>query len=210
MSIKAQTARSNGAQSNGPITPEGKARSSRNSLKHGLSGGQVVLEYESQADYDELEQSLVDHFHPATATERELVQEMAAARWRLRRAREMESAVFQKAVRQNLEALGPDGDPAEARALAYAEVPDSEAFRMLSRHQGQLRRSWEKAWNELKNLQAERRSVEEENGEEQNEPIRFTARMLDLLTAPPPPPYSGADTPHGSPEHPYDGLPGAA
>ena len=82
---KAATARINGAKSNGPITAEGKAISSQNSLKHGLSSSRVVLPHESQEDYDKLEASLINRFKPADELESDLVQEMAAARWRLRR-----------------------------------------------------------------------------------------------------------------------------
>ena len=41
----------------------------------------------------------------------------------------MEYAVITKAIRQQMEALGPDADPWEARALAYAEIADSNSFR---------------------------------------------------------------------------------
>ena len=73
MSNKAESARINGARSNGPITEIGKARASQNSLKHGLSGSRVVLEHESQAAYDDLETSLINHFNPASPFERDLV-----------------------------------------------------------------------------------------------------------------------------------------
>ena len=190
MSNKAQAARSNGAKSQGPITEAGKAKSSQNSLKHGLSGSRVVLEHESQSDYDDLERSLINRFKPADTIERDLVQERAANRWRLRRIEEMESAVLTKAIHQQMEALGPDADRRQAQALAYAEVAESKSLRTLSRYSGQLRRAYEKAWKELEIIQKERLREESDDDEfeSQNEPtIRLTERMLDLMTAPPPP-----------------------
>ena len=41
--------RANGARSRGPKTPEGKARSARNSLNHGLLARAILLEGESHA-----------------------------------------------------------------------------------------------------------------------------------------------------------------
>jgi hypothetical protein len=190
MSTKAAVARINGAKSQGPVTEQGKARSAQNSLKHGLSGSRVVLEHESQTDYDDLERSLINRFKPADTIERDLVQEMTANRWRLRRIEEMENAVVTKAIREQMEALGPDADPREARALAYAEVSDSKSLRTLSRYSSQLRRAYEKAWKELEIIQNERQREEREEDEyeSQNEPTGpLTERMLHLMTAPPPP-----------------------
>jgi hypothetical protein len=184
MSNKAETARINGAKSNGPVTEEGKAISSRNSLRHGLSSARVVLPHESQEEFDHLEAGIAKHFNPVSELERELVHEMAAARWRLRRVEDMEAALFQKFFREQQEALGAEADPVAIRQAAYVELAESKSFRILSRHQSQLRRAYEKAWKEIEALKAQRR--EENQTNLQNEPKRrLTPALLDLLTAPP-------------------------
>ena len=172
---QAATARANGAKSNGPITAEGKAISAQNSLKHGLTSSRVVLPHESQEAYDKLEASLINRFKPADDLESELVQEMAAARWRLRRIEAMEAALFKKAIKQHEEAGTPD-----ALDVAYAEVAESKSYRMLVRHAAQLRRAFEKAWKEIQLIQADRKIDEED--ELQNEPsIAFIKRQLDAV-----------------------------
>ena len=50
-SLKSQTARANGAQSRGPVTPQGRAASSRNSLRHGFTAASMVLPTESRQDF---------------------------------------------------------------------------------------------------------------------------------------------------------------
>jgi hypothetical protein len=94
---------------------------------------------------------------------------MAAARWRLRRIQEMESAVYQKAIRAQQDKLGPKADPAEVRMLAYATVADSNALRMVVRYAGQIRRAYERAWSELVKLQRQTAEAEQQS-EQQNEP----------------------------------------
>jgi hypothetical protein len=173
MSLKAETARINGARSNGPATEAGKAASSQNSLKHGLTSSRVVLPHESQDEFDRLEASFISRFKPYDEVEHELVHEMASARWRLRRIEAMEAALFRKAFKQQQEALGPDADPMEVQDAAYAEVAESKSLRMLSRHQSQLRRCYEKAWRELELIQENR--VAESDEDFQNEPTMQTA-----------------------------------
>ena len=178
---QAATARINGAKSNGPITAEGKAISAQNSLKHGLTSSRVVLPHESQEAYDKLEASLINRFKPADDLESELVQEMAAARWRLRRIEAMEAALFKKAIKQHEEAGTP-----EALDVAYAEVAESKSYRMLVRHAAQLRRAFEKAWKEIQLIQADRKIDEE--GELQNEPnMDDIRRQLEAVMTMPPP-----------------------
>jgi len=81
--------RANGAKSRGPATAAGRARSSRNSIRHGLRAKTVVLPTESARDYPRdyqcLLESYIDHFQPATGVENDLLLALAAARWRLHR-----------------------------------------------------------------------------------------------------------------------------
>src|SRR5713101_8264664 len=83
--LKSETARANGAKSRGPVTPQGRAASSRNSLRHGFAAKSVVLSTESSSEFQALLDSYVVQFDPRGGVEEDLVQTMAAARWRLRR-----------------------------------------------------------------------------------------------------------------------------
>lgn len=60
--IQDQSARA--ARSTGPRTPEGKAVSSRNALKHGLTARQIVIKGESQAEFDALLERLTLDANP--------------------------------------------------------------------------------------------------------------------------------------------------
>ena len=78
----------------GPRTAEGKARSSRNALKHGLTSEEAVLPEEDGADFEALRQGFVDDLRPAGETEETLAEIMAVMTWKLRRVWRMEPGVF--------------------------------------------------------------------------------------------------------------------
>ena len=159
MSTEAQknAARQNGALSNGPVTPEGKARAARNSTKHGLTGGAVVLPDESQKEYDAFKADYLNTWCPETLAERDMVEQMVAARWRLRRIERMEAAILNQAFERELEILGENPDRDLARQRAYANViENSKGWRSLDRHQSTLQRSYDQAMKALRILQAER------------------------------------------------------
>ena len=84
--LKSETARINGAKSRGPTTEAGKATSSQNAIKHGMTARNTyILECESLNDFKEFFAAHVAIHEPATPPEKELVEQMAIARWRIRR-----------------------------------------------------------------------------------------------------------------------------
>ena len=79
---QAEAARRNGRHSRGPATPEGKARASRNALKHGLAAARhLLLEGEDHATYEQLLTDLVQDLAPATELAAQLVRRLAATLW---------------------------------------------------------------------------------------------------------------------------------
>ncbi len=86
--------RRNAAKSTGPRTKSGKARSRRNALKHGLSAEQVVMLGEDPAAFEALRDDLYTHYQPADPVAENLVEQVAACIWRLRRVPEIEAGIY--------------------------------------------------------------------------------------------------------------------
>lgn len=86
--------RRNAARSTGPRTLDGKRRSRRNALRHGLTAETVIPTLEHVDDYRALETALFTDHAPATIVERELVARLASLLWRLRRATRIETEML--------------------------------------------------------------------------------------------------------------------
>jgi len=87
--------RLNALSSTGPRTQEGKQRSRRNALRHGLTAETVIDELEETKDYRGFEATIISDYHAPTAVERELVLRLASLLWRLRRIISIETDLFQ-------------------------------------------------------------------------------------------------------------------
>src|SRR5689334_10893136 len=83
-------ARLNGAKSHGPVTPEGKRNSSMNAVRHGLLARSVIIGQESEAAFEQMLQTYLDRFSPRDGVERDVIEEMVAAKWRYLRALNIE------------------------------------------------------------------------------------------------------------------------
>src|SRR5690242_6931640 len=81
-------------RSGGPRTAEGRARSSMNALKHGLSAKTLLFPNESSVQFAEILDAYHDCLRPQNQVEAGLVAQLAAARWRLRRVWRYETAVL--------------------------------------------------------------------------------------------------------------------
>jgi hypothetical protein len=97
MATPAQVAanQANSQLSTGPKSAETKARSSRNSFKHGLYAKALVLPGEDPAELDQLRASLRAEHQPANTTEDILVNELAENFWRIRRMRAREAVAME-------------------------------------------------------------------------------------------------------------------
>ena len=105
--------RRNAQKSTGP-GPEGKANSSRNNLRHGLTGHISLLPTEDREAHDAFCKDLIDSFTPETPMESQLAQSIAEDSSRLNRARAIENNMF---------ALGHNHERREAQiALADAKT----------------------------------------------------------------------------------------
>ena len=71
--------RANGARSRGPKSPEGKARSAQNSVRHGLLARAVALPGESREKFDQLLTLINEDLRPQSAMEHLFVGKMVAA-----------------------------------------------------------------------------------------------------------------------------------
>lgn len=95
--------RRNAKLSTGPVTTEGKQRSRRNSLRHGLTAETIIDALEDAEDYAAFEMAVTADFEATTAVERELVLRLASLLWRLRRATAIESGLFRIQARHLLQ-----------------------------------------------------------------------------------------------------------
>src|SRR5438046_538184 len=83
--------RRNAIRSTGSNTDEGKRRSRRNAVRHGLCAETVIEIVEDIEDYRAFEAAVIADYDAQTAVERELVLRLASLLWRLRRATAIET-----------------------------------------------------------------------------------------------------------------------
>jgi len=152
---KAAAARANGALSRGPITPEGKARSSQNALQHGLFSANVVLSIENEEDFHAMFQDYCDYYQPVGRVEHDLIYQLAACVWRMARAYIMETQVMDKAAGMF---TGPR-PAAERLTEGYFNVSDSAGAKSLDRFQARLDRTQSRLIHDFLLLRRQRKSL---------------------------------------------------
>jgi hypothetical protein len=176
--------RANAARSTGPITPEGKERSAANATRHGLLAKCVVLENESAPCFDNLVAEHTARFAPADGVEFGMIEEMAAAYWRMRRAWAIENRLMEKALRNQ-----PPGDEAARIAAAFSELAATPELNLLHRYEARLHRIYQRALFNL-TLLGERELPNEANPISEHPAPQFSAGPDPPML--PAPPDSGA------------------
>ena len=143
-------ARVNGANSQGPVTPEGKQASSQNATKHGLTAATLHISPEEQKAFDQLRAQFLTDLRPIGAMEKFLTDELIHSAWKQQKARLSEAALLQS--NGGLDPLLSD-DP--------DLVKKAERFR---RYTNQITRAFHKATTQLAYLQNNRIYCEQYGG----------------------------------------------
>jgi len=143
------SSRANGALSHGPITPEGKRKSSQNAVRHGLLAKIVVTQNESRRVFDEVFGGHFHSFEPVNGVELALTENMAASCWRLRRLWALENKMFN-------DALDAADSPDELTRLdaAFTQLADSPRYTVLQRYAATLDRTYDRALRNMILLRA--------------------------------------------------------
>ncbi len=136
---RAATNRANSQHSTGPRSDAGKQRSSQNALSHGLTARTAVLPTEDPEAYKLHIQQFLDEYAPANATETQLVHEIANTSWRLNRIPFLEA-----------ELLTQPSDPQNQITL----------LARLGLHGSRLSRQFQKAVEQLREMQDDRHRLE--------------------------------------------------
>ena len=134
-----QSANSANAQlSTGPRTPAGKARSSQNARKHGLTSKDLVIGPEDREEFNGLLAQLQDDIDPQGALQQTLFDQLVAAAWNLRRLRRMETELC-------------------SGAATYLDLLNDNELQTkldrLARHATRIERTFHRSLKELKALQ---------------------------------------------------------
>src|SRR5262249_21837350 len=110
-----ESARINGSKSKGPTSLAGILISMRNSMKHGFSGGRIVLPENLQAEVEERAASYCPHLEPDAAFEIDMLYEIAH---NATLAEQCGQAIHARVDELALTARDPDRWAAERRRLA--------------------------------------------------------------------------------------------
>jgi len=123
---------------------------------HGLAGAKlIVIEGESTDRWQALLEACHREFQPETEIEIELVTEIAAARWRLRRCWSMETSLFDMEIAKQRE--NPQFEPQDFESQHAAAARDlGQDMRLMDRYETRMRRSYERAVDNLYQLRARR------------------------------------------------------
>src|SRR3954471_13361793 len=177
-----EASRRNGARSKGPVTEEGKARASRNTLKHGLTAlHHLVLEDEVPDALDALVATVTDETGATSEIEHRLARRLALALWKGERAERLETALFDAAPKLRPPPTGFQWEEADPLTTF-----DLKRFNAVRGYQAQQGREISRCLKELRLLRKDALAArtDEPDTAPEKEPEHQLAAANDDATAP--------------------------
>jgi hypothetical protein len=171
--------RANAAKSTGPKSPETKAVSCMNALRHGLTGQVNLMPDEDRAAHDKFCAAIVESLAPEGALEIQFAQAVAEDNWRMNRGRAIETNIFAIGSfgpgfpgnpetmtfgTASLDINNPEIDAAVTAAQVFAAAPNK--FQLLSLYMQRTNRDMQKTLDRLTALQTDRKTRRQEDLDE--------------------------------------------
>ena len=110
----------NAQLSTGPSTAEGKARSSRNAVKHGLTSKQLVIAPAEEDEFAELHDSLLEQLAPEGALEMGIFNMLVHAAWQIQLSTFAEAAPARSRPARSWPALVAAAGPSRRAAASVS------------------------------------------------------------------------------------------
>jgi hypothetical protein len=157
---RARINRENARQSTGPVTEDGKRKSSLNGFKHGLTGQRMILQDHEVEPYRRMSAALHSDYRPKTEIESQLVQKIADCNMRLNRIAAIDSNLLNTGIAENTNEA-----PCDATESVIAQtrswVKQADSFEKLGRYEARISRQMVQYIRELDRIQARRKSTTE-------------------------------------------------
>jgi len=169
--------RANAQKSTGPTTPEGRAKSSLNAVKTALTGVTVLLPSDDVQAYEAHLQQHIADYSPINPAEKNLVQRIADADWRINRIASLEAGIYAIGLRKLADLHPDEQDPAVRQSLIKSEI--YLAYRRdLNNLALQERRLRNHQTADLAKLQA----LQKERQEKNDEKAKIQGRMYQAIS----------------------------
>lgn len=169
--------RANALKSTGPVTPEGKAKSSQNARRHGITAHYLVMTEQDRQAFDEFRAGMIADLAPVGDIELFLAATVAEEAWRLDYSRAQSHNLLASGCYQNINDFARVQDPEtrEAFIVATASRDKAKILAQISLYEQRIQRSFQRHYDHLKKVQAERKAQRAIELEE--------ARLLSQLAA---------------------------
>ncbi len=196
---RSEQSRINGSKGQGPVTPEGKARSAINHTSHGMYSTRVVLENESKEIFQILAGLYHDLFLAQDQFETDLIDSLVHSRWKIRRLEAAHSAELNLAILEqrqaNTEKYGPVIGPDIQTALAYRT--NGSYLETLDKHIERQERLFHRSYRTLAKHRRNQPlpTIEELQHLEQDIPSNTSPDVQSAVEAPEAPPSPSTPAP---------------
>src|SRR5262245_7162715 len=143
----------NAQLSTGPTTDAGRARSSQNAVRHGLTAQHIVVRDDEQEEFARLRDALLAEIDPRGAVEMSLFQQFLHASWRIECCHRLEEETW------------------NGTAEALANPQTAATLDRISRYESRALQAYHRALKQLRVLQTDRAILEISIDPESDAPI---------------------------------------